>query len=492
MLFSEIFSGSAVSVDATERSLMANGGTTSGVPQAIDGARWYRLIAKFAGIVAADNFKFRVYRAPASGAAQEVIDEFHVSFAMSRQITYYWEARYDTDITVQRISANSRNLTWSIEACDQAPSVAEIQSGLATAAALDAVDNFVDTEVATLVTGVADIQARLPAALVSGRIDASVGAMAANVLTASALATDAREEIADQVWDEATAGHVAAGSTGEALTAGGGGGGATVDDILDEPLAGHAGAGTVGAALIASRDGVGTLTTAIDAVPTNGELATALAPLALSTQVDTVEASLATLATAVGDVPTNAELATALDPIATAAEVTAAVAPLATSAEVSALDAVVDAVEAALLAAIDAVPTNAELATAVAPLATSAGVTSATAPLATAANLATVAGYIDTEITTIIANLAAVAAAIAALSIPTAAQVRDAILDYSHGTGVIVRGLLERLETLAAGRWTGLRGATATGYARDGVTPVVEMAQNVPLGTREQWPGSDV
>lgn len=41
-----------------------------------------------------------------------------------------------------------------------------------------------------------DIQARLPAALVSGRMDASVGAMAANTLTASALAADAVTEIA--------------------------------------------------------------------------------------------------------------------------------------------------------------------------------------------------------------------------------------------------------------------------------------------------------
>lgn len=40
-------------------------------------------------------------------------------------------------------------------------------------------------------TGVADIQSRLPAALVSGRIDASVGDMAANTLTASAIAADA-------------------------------------------------------------------------------------------------------------------------------------------------------------------------------------------------------------------------------------------------------------------------------------------------------------
>jgi hypothetical protein len=48
-----------------------------------------------------------------------------------------------------------------------------------------------------------NIQSRLPAALVSGRMDASVGAMAANTLTASALATDAVGEIADGVWDEA-------------------------------------------------------------------------------------------------------------------------------------------------------------------------------------------------------------------------------------------------------------------------------------------------
>jgi hypothetical protein len=44
-------------------------------------------------------------------------------------------------------------------------------------------------------TDTQDIQSRLPAALVSGRMDASVGAMAANTLTASALASDAVAEI---------------------------------------------------------------------------------------------------------------------------------------------------------------------------------------------------------------------------------------------------------------------------------------------------------
>jgi hypothetical protein len=73
-----------------------------------------------------------------------------------------------------------------------ADAVTEIQSGLATAAALDAVDNFIDTEIA-------DIQARLPAALVGGRMDSSVGAMEAGTLTASALAADAVDEIIDEV-----------------------------------------------------------------------------------------------------------------------------------------------------------------------------------------------------------------------------------------------------------------------------------------------------
>jgi hypothetical protein len=58
-----------------------------------------------------------------------------------------------------------------------ADAVTEIQSGLATA-----------TNVSAVTTA---ISALLPAALVGGRIDASVGAMAADVVTASAIAADA-------------------------------------------------------------------------------------------------------------------------------------------------------------------------------------------------------------------------------------------------------------------------------------------------------------
>jgi len=62
-----------------------------------------------------------------------------------------------------------------------------------------------------------DIQTRLPAALVSGRIDASVGAIAANAITAASMAADASAEIADAVWDEDATGHQSGGTFGQAI-----------------------------------------------------------------------------------------------------------------------------------------------------------------------------------------------------------------------------------------------------------------------------------
>ena len=102
------------------------------------------------------------------------------------------------DSSVGAMAANV--LTASALATD---AVSEIQSGLATTANVAAVET--DTQ---------DIQARLPATLVSGRIDAAVGAMASGVLTAAALATDAVGEIADGVWDEPYSGHTTAGTYG--------------------------------------------------------------------------------------------------------------------------------------------------------------------------------------------------------------------------------------------------------------------------------------
>jgi hypothetical protein len=63
---------------------------------------------------------------------------------------------------------------------------------------VDAIDDYVDTEVAAIKTVVdaievdtQDIQSRLPAALVSGRMDSSVGAMEPNTITSSVIATGA-------------------------------------------------------------------------------------------------------------------------------------------------------------------------------------------------------------------------------------------------------------------------------------------------------------
>jgi hypothetical protein len=52
-----------------------------------------------------------------------------------------------------------------------------------------------DTQLSGIQSDTNDIQTRIPAALVSGRIDASVGAMAANVMTAAAAASDLTTEL---------------------------------------------------------------------------------------------------------------------------------------------------------------------------------------------------------------------------------------------------------------------------------------------------------
>lgn len=79
-------------------------------------------------------------------------------------------------------------------------------SSRASQTSVDTIDDFLDTEVAAILADTDDIQTRLPAALVGGRIDASVGAMAANTLTAAAIAADAitAAKIADGAIDAAT------------------------------------------------------------------------------------------------------------------------------------------------------------------------------------------------------------------------------------------------------------------------------------------------
>ena len=156
-------------------------------------------------------------------------------------------------------------------------------------------------------TDTADIQTRLPAALVSGRIDASVGAMAANVLTATAInadaitaakvAADVSAEIADAVWDEDATGHQTGGTFGQAI----GDPGADTNTIYGATVTGAAGA-TVAADIVAVKAETATIVADTNELQTDwangGRLDLILDARASQTSVD--------------DLPTNAELATAL------------------------------------------------------------------------------------------------------------------------------------------------------------------------------------
>jgi hypothetical protein len=87
------------------------------------------------------------------------------------------------------------NAAWDAEVQSEAQD-AITALALATAAALATVDGIVDD---ILVDTGTTLDGRIPAALVGGRMDASVSAMANDVVTAAALAADAATEIADAI-----------------------------------------------------------------------------------------------------------------------------------------------------------------------------------------------------------------------------------------------------------------------------------------------------
>lgn len=148
------------------------------------------------------------------------------------------------------IGLASANLDTQLGTIDSNVDAVLEDTGTTIPASLTTIDNEVAAIQATadaIEADTQDIQSRLPAALVSGRMDASVGAMAANTLTASALATDAVTEIQSGL------------ATAAALT--------TVDNEI------------------------AALQTSVNDVPTNAELATAL-----DTAGDEIVTALATAA----------------------------------------------------------------------------------------------------------------------------------------------------------------------------------------------------
>lgn len=182
--------------------------------------------------------------------------------------------------------------------------------GLTSAQVSAAVDSSnTATVVNSIVLDTVDIQSRLPSTLVGGRMDVSVGAMAANVVTASALATDAVNEIVDATWDELLSGHATAGTAGNALAAAGSAG-----DPWSTLLPGAYSAGTAGYIVGTYIDSaVSAAGTSIDAAGIRSAIGMASANM--DTQLAAITAKTTNIPAApaaVSDIPTAIQNADAL------------------------------------------------------------------------------------------------------------------------------------------------------------------------------------
>lgn len=223
----------------------------------------------------------------------------------------------------------------------------------ATQTSVDTIDNLLDTEIASILaavdTEVAAILAdtnELQTDLVNGgRVDLLIDAIKAktDTIPASPAAVSdipTASAIADQVWDEAIAGHASAGSTGEALAGATAPSAATIADaVWDEAIAGHTSAGTTGNALSTASSGGVDPAALADAIwdealsghataGTAGKKLTDLAnadlsSLALAADLATVDSLVDAIKlktdlipaspAATGDIPTTGAIVTAMD-----------------------------------------------------------------------------------------------------------------------------------------------------------------------------------
>lgn len=132
----------------------------------------------------------------------------------------------------------------------------------------------ISADVAGVQSDTNDIQTRLPASLVSGRIDASVGAVAADAITAASIAADAGTEIGTAVW--ATTTRVLTAGTNIALAKGVG-----VTGFTDIDAAGVRTAVGLAAANLDTQ--IGTLATAANLATVAGYLDTEIAAILADT-----------------------------------------------------------------------------------------------------------------------------------------------------------------------------------------------------------------
>lgn len=180
----------------------------------------------------------------------------------------------DTVTTLTNLPAITAN--WLTAAGTAADFTTEIQTGLATAAALATVDTnvsaiLVDTaEIGVAGAGLTNINLPNQTMDIVGNITGNLSGSVGSVTGAVGSVTGAvgsvtgltNATIADQVWDEALAGHLGVGSTGEALNAAGAAG-----DPWTTTLPGAYGAGSAGFIIGNNIDApISTVDTVVDAI----------------------------------------------------------------------------------------------------------------------------------------------------------------------------------------------------------------------------------
>lgn len=358
-----------------------------------------------------------------------------------------------------------------------------------------------------------DIQTRLPAALVSGRIDASVGAMAAGVVTAAAVATDAidADAIAADAVTEIQAGlstlteanvRSAVGLASANLdtqldalpTAA-----EVADAVLDEDMTAHQTQGSLGQAI--GDPGVDTDTifglvntnlnatissrasqTSVDDLPTNAELAAALAAaddaiLAAIAALNNL--SQADVRTAVG--LASANLDTQLDALPTAAENADAVwdetladhlGAGSTGAALNAAGAAGDPWSTALPGAYGAGTAGKIVGDNLNATISSRATQTSVDDLPTNAELATALAAADDAILAAIAALNDLSSADVTAAVPTAIQNADALLkrDWTAVTGEASRSALNALRFIRNKFSTVVTPGSVTVYKEDDTT----------------------
>lgn len=333
----------------------------------------------------------------------------------------------------------------------------------------------------------------LPTGNASGQV--AVASFANNAITAASINADAitAAKIADGAIDAAT---FAAGAINAAAIA--------TDAITAAKIAADA----IGASELAT-DAVteiqGGLATASSITTLTGYVDTEVAVIlaAVDTEVATLVTNVAAILAKTNNLPTDpadaSDIAAAIAPLATAASIVTlqtSVDDLPTNAELATSQAAADDATLAAIAALNnlsaaQVKTQSDQALADYDPPTKAELDSAVAPLATAVALATVAGYIDTEVAsilgavdtevaTLVTNVAAILADIGVdgvvLSAATMQAIADAVLTRSASNTEASAGIYSLTALILAAFESAISGATWTINKTDGVTPFATRA----------------